>query len=42
MKSELMSIRELFDCCRKHNSDNHIERQFEDKHPLTCYVVVKQ
>ena len=33
---------ELCEACWKHNDENHITHQFEDKHPLVCYVVVKQ
>jgi len=36
------NIHELFDACYKHNEENHITQQFNDKHPLTCYVVIQQ
>lgn len=33
---------ELCEACWKHNEENHITHQFDDKHPLKCYVVIKQ
>ena len=42
LERELLTFRELCERVRKHNEENHVERQFEDKKRLTCYVVIKQ
>ncbi len=42
MKSKIMSWQELCEACYKHNEENNITRQYDDKHPLKCFVVIKQ
>lgn len=33
---------ELCEACYKHNKEHNITQQYNDKHPLVCYVVVQQ
>lgn len=33
---------ELAEACWQHNKEHNITQQYGDKHPLKCYVVIKQ
>lgn len=33
---------ELCDACYKHNEEHHVTQQYGDKHPLKCFVRIKQ
>ena len=37
-----MTFKELCELCEKHNEENNITRQYEDKAPLKCFVRFKQ
>lgn len=40
-KMQKLTYRELYELIRKHNEENDIEAQYQDKNPLVCVIVFK-